>query len=49
MEMLRGGIKQQLIQLFLFVIFVNDEANCNFWPTYVEIWDIRPKLVQPSI
>jgi len=24
-----------------FVIFVNDEANCNFWPTYVEIWDIR--------
>ena len=30
-----------------FVIFVNDEANGNFWPTYVEIWDNHPKLVRP--
>ena len=30
-----------------FVNFMNDEANYIFWPTwtYVEIWDIRPKLV----
>jgi len=31
-----------------FVIFVNDEANFNFWPTYVEIWDICPNLVWPT-
>ena len=32
-----------------FVIFVNHEANCIFWPTYVEIWVIRPILVRPNM
>ena len=31
-----------------FIIFVNDEANCNFWPTYVEIWDVHPNSVRPN-
>jgi len=42
-----AGIKKTSDSTF-FVIFVNDEANSNFWPTYIDIWNIHPKLVQPN-
>jgi len=28
---------------------VIDDTNCNFWPTDVEIWHIRPKLIRPGM